>query len=206
MEDQHLTQQNFAQRIDISAATLCNIFNGKTNPSLGIVDGIHRSFPHVNVYWLLYGTPPMYDNEPAEGDPTGAMAASGDPSVAQGVAAAVGSEGSGGAGLSALAGTLPGTAGAGSQTSGGGQGGSLGGKMMEPSLDFGAEGKQPQRRGGKYAASPSLFDQQSTVGVNATPKNMTHTEIKYIDKPQRKITEIRIFYDDQTWETFVPKK
>lgn len=30
--------------------------------------------------------------------------------------------------------------------------------------------------------------------------------IKYIDKPQRRITEIRIFYDDQTWETFIPKK
>lgn len=30
--------------------------------------------------------------------------------------------------------------------------------------------------------------------------------VKYIDKPQRSITEIRIFYDDQTWETFVPKK
>ncbi len=26
--------------------------------------------------------------------------------------------------------------------------------------------------------------------------------IKYVDKPQRKITEIRIFYDDGTYETF----
>ena len=31
-------------------------------------------------------------------------------------------------------------------------------------------------------------------------------KVKNFDKPQRKITEIRIFYDDQTWETFVPKK
>ena len=30
--------------------------------------------------------------------------------------------------------------------------------------------------------------------------------MKYFDKPQRQVTEIRIFYDDQTWETFVPKK
>ena len=50
MEDQHLTQQNFAQMIGISTATLSNIFNGKTNPSLSIVDGIHKSFPQVNVY------------------------------------------------------------------------------------------------------------------------------------------------------------
>lgn len=32
------------------------------------------------------------------------------------------------------------------------------------------------------------------------------TMVKNFDKQQRKITEIRIFYDDQTWETFVPKK
>lgn len=30
--------------------------------------------------------------------------------------------------------------------------------------------------------------------------------VKSFDKQQRRITEIRIFYDDQTWETFVPKK
>lgn len=29
---------------------------------------------------------------------------------------------------------------------------------------------------------------------------------KNFDKVQRNITEIRIFFDDQTWETFVPKK
>ena len=37
-------------------------------------------------------------------------------------------------------------------------------------------------------------------------KNLSRTEVKYIDKSQRRITEIRIFFDDQTWETFVPKK
>ena len=26
------------------------------------------------------------------------------------------------------------------------------------------------------------------------------------DKPQRRVKEIRVFYDDQTWETFVPSK
>lgn len=30
--------------------------------------------------------------------------------------------------------------------------------------------------------------------------------VKTIDKTPRKISEIRIFYDDQTWETFIPKK
>lgn len=34
----------------------------------------------------------------------------------------------------------------------------------------------------------------------------SYAETKNVDKPQRRITEIRVFYDDQTWESFVPKK
>lgn len=36
--------------------------------------------------------------------------------------------------------------------------------------------------------------------------SMQFMETKNIDKPSRRITEIRVFYDDQTWESFVPKK
>lgn len=43
-------------------------------------------------------------------------------------------------------------------------------------------------------------------GVQDPSSNSVCTNTKYIDKPQRRITEIRIFFDDQTWETFVPKK
>ncbi len=37
-----------------------------------------------------------------------------------------------------------------------------------------------------------------------TPQPVVKETIKYIDKPQRKITEIRVFYDDGTYETFSP--
>ena len=30
--------------------------------------------------------------------------------------------------------------------------------------------------------------------------------VKIYNNRQRKITEIRVFFDDQTWESFVPKK
>ncbi len=46
-------------------------------------------------------------------------------------------------------------------------------------------------------------------GQNNNAKNATsfHFEAeKNAVLPQRKITEIRVFYDDQTWESFVPKK
>lgn len=70
----------------------------------------------------------------------------------------------------------------------------------EATLDFGTD------EAAASPTSPSLFDQPQAHGVNRTPKNIAQAAVKYIDKPQRKITEIRIFYDDQTWETFVPKK
>ena len=40
--------------------------------------------------------------------------------------------------------------------------------------------------------------------VNSTPSPAPQIQevVKYIDKPQRKITEIRVFYDDGTFETF----
>lgn len=50
------------------------------------------------------------------------------------------------------------------------------------------------------AATPNLFSQPR----NAAPQPQQYV-VKNVDKQPRKITEIRIFYDDQTWETFVPK-
>ena len=52
----------------------------------------------------------------------------------------------------------------------------------------------------------SINESQNSRNVSAQTKDIIKTEVKYIDKPQRNITEIRIFFDDQTWETFVPKK
>ena len=52
----------------------------------------------------------------------------------------------------------------------------------------------------------SINESQNSRSVSPQTKDIIKTEVKYIDKPQRNITEIRIFFDDQTWETFVPKK
>ena len=77
-----------------------------------------------------------------------------------------------------------------------GDGGSNGGQIVQnPMLDF----DQPQ------APTPSQ-PPYSFNSVKSTPSNIERTEVKIIDKPQRKVKEIRVFYDDQTWETFVPEK
>ena len=187
MEDQKLNQQSFAQLIGKSTATLSNIFNDRTKPTLDIVDAIKKKFPQVNTEWLLFGTPPMYINK-VEG---GVAASSSGASTSAG---SMGAEDSldmyGGASASAGMGAQGGMPGA----------GGMAGDAMEPSLDFGADGQDSS------PASPSLFDQPQMHGVKRTPKNIANAAVKIVDKPQRRITEIRIFYDDQTWETFVPKK
>jgi transcriptional regulator with XRE-family HTH domain len=146
MESQHMTQQVFAQFIKISPATLSGIFNGRTNPSLNIVEAIKNSLPSISTDWLLFGNGPMYI----------------DVSKGESVASTGGSADS-----------------------------------KEVMLDF----ETP-------STAPSIASQTGgfVQGVNSTPKNMEQFIVKNIDKSQRKITEIRIFFDDQTWETFLPKK
>ncbi len=57
------------------------------------------------------------------------------------------------------------------------------------------------------AVRPStLFDQTSYKGGLANSGSNEKNVVKIINNHQRKITEIRVFFDDQTWESFVPKK
>lgn len=75
------------------------------------------------------------------------------------------------------------------------------GSAGEQMLDFGESG----------AAGYQQNSQMPPVGNNvASPRTSQHsamrTDIIYKEKESRKITEIRVFYDDQTWESFVPKK
>lgn len=70
---------------------------------------------------------------------------------------------------------------------------------------------------------PSLFDENPVIpagepgesknrkemGLESSknaPKEIVKQEIRYIEKPARKITEIRIFFDDNTYETFRGEK
>lgn len=65
-------------------------------------------------------------------------------------------------------------------------------------------------------SSPDIIE-NSQSGPDALPSNMAKSvneeakenivpEIVYRDRPVRKITEIRIFFDDNTYETFIPQK
>lgn len=135
MRSQHMTQQTFANFLGLAPATLSSIFNGRTRPTLNIVEAVKSKLPGVSTDWLMFGTGPMYRDEENSSTDEGAS-------------------------------VIP--------------------PALEPVFDFGMS-----------PAAPS-----GDIGQRNTPKEM----VKIIDKPQRKITEIRIFFDDQTWESFVPKK
>lgn len=181
MDEQHLTQQSFAQLLGISPAQLSGIFKDRTKPTLNIVDAIHQKFPQINLSWLLYGVEPMYiNNVSPQPDGLAEMSVS-DPTQpnVESLSLAFDDDDSS--------------------------------VVNEPSNGHFASEAQTSLLGspqtsGSQGSQNSLFATPQNGGVNNTPKKTVQETVKYIDKPQRKITEIRIFYDDQTWETFVPKK
>lgn len=146
MDDQRMTQKEFAQFTGISEGSLSGVFNERTRPTIQMIETIHEKLPNISVEWIMFGTGSMYITEKSQTPSNDA------------------------------------------QTS----------EKNSPLLDV-----------QNSSLTPSLFDDskstRAAVGEGVL-SNVGKTIVKYIDKPERKITEIRIFYDDQTWETFVPKR
>ena len=153
MESQHMTQQLFADYIGQSPATLSSIFNGRTRPTLNIVEAIKKKIPNINTDWLMFGSGDMYlvQNTPSQDLFSGEDITPDTHPIEQ-----------------------------------------------NAMLDFDAS---PQI--GSQNAPQTL---QNINSVRSTHPEIVREEVKYIDKPQRRVIEIRVFYDDQTWDTFVPAK
>ena len=152
MESQHMTQQVFADYIGLAPATLSSIFNGRTRPTLNVVEALKRKIPNINFDWLMLGVGPMYIDK------------SNDEAVQE----------------------LPDE----NQESRP--------RIENPMLDFDpAPSPTPQNAPQRVAFVNS---------VRSTRAETEREDLKIIDKPQRKVIEIRVFYDDQTWDTFVPAK
>ena len=157
MESQHMTQQVFAQFIEMSPATLSSIFNGRTNPTMNIVASIKKKIPNISTDWLMFGTEPMYlDVQQSSLTPVSTP-------------------------------SLPSNSG------------------QEQILDF--DQIPPSSPEGAVSAPHNPSSQSSrTNSVRNTRLEMMREEVKNADKPQHRIMEIRVFYDDQTWDSFVPAK
>ena len=68
--------------------------------------------------------------------------------------------------------------------------------LFDESTFFTPEGTEERENRKEMAPKKPLY----------APKEIVREEIKYIEKPARKITEIRIFFDNGTYETFRPDK
>lgn len=71
----------------------------------------------------------------------------------------------------------------------------------QTTLDFDDPQNTPQNTPQKQPKSVSI-----QTSVKNTPINQAEKVVKIIDKPKRNITEIRVYFDDLTYESFVPKK
>ena len=148
-----MTQQEFADFIGTTPATLSGIFNERTRPTLSIVEMIKKKIPDINTDWLILGNGDMFrQSSEVQNDKV----------------------------LNANTGRFS------------------GGQLKESMLDFGPESSPTPPRIGQ---TPSFSN-----GVVNTPANMLRENLKIVDKPKRHVTEIRVYYDDQTWESFLPSK
>jgi hypothetical protein len=77
--------------------------------------------------------------------------------------------------------------------------------VVESMLDF-SDNAQPSPEARPSSFNFSVSTNNNSNSVKATRTNVVREEVKTIDKAPRRVTEIRVFYDDQTWESFVPAK
>ena len=156
MDSLGLSQQDFAQKLGISPASLSNIFNGRSKPTNNHVQAIHRAFPKINTNWLMFGEGVMLD---ANGNDSQNPDATNSPATSDSVFSANLNDG---------------------ENVGSNKG--MEGMELFSTLPNSAGGTQNKER-------------------QAAPKVITETKII-----RPKILEIRVFYDDQTFESFVPSE
>lgn len=144
-----MTQQEFSDYIGLAPATLSSIFNGRTRPTLNVVEALKKKIPNISIDWLMFGSGEMFNT------PQGENLSIDNP---------------------------------------------VNDSLFPESqmLDF----DHPQ------SPTPQNGSQIPPISnsVKTTRPEIVREEVKTVDKPQRRVMEIRVFYDDQTWETFVPAK
>lgn len=141
IQEESLTNAEFAEKIGISTSSLSHILTERNKPSLEVVMRIHKAYPSINLNWLLYGEGEMKVVEEGTTDGNSRLYSNENPENASGY--------------------------------------------------------------------PVRFDFRNE-NASSTPgngmQNTVKEEIKYIEKPHPKIVEIRIFFDNGTYQVFRPEK
>ena len=178
IEREGMSQSQFADFIGVNRPTLSHILAGRNNPSMEVVMKIHQKFPKINILWLLDGVG-SYEGDAMADYPSSTLTED-QVADAEGMALYERME------------------------------------QLQPSSSSAAS-SQPQSRfyQGELFAENAIFASES-MGASKNRKEMllqtpqkapylSDTQLEYAKKSlQRKIVEIKIFYDDGTYETFKP--
>lgn len=173
-----MTQSQFADFIEVNRPTLSHILAGRNNPSLEVLMKIHQKFPKISMSWLFDGTGSYCEDDVLTDHPNPS-------SVSEQAACADTDDDS----------------------------------CLQPESAWAPSsalpGEQPKSRiyQGELFAENAVFASENT-GASKNRKEMplqttqkapylSDSQIEYAKKSlQRKIVEIKIFYDDGTYETF----
>ncbi len=175
MLDKHLNNTQFCAKVGIVPGTLSHILSGRTNPTLNILRNIKSVFPDINPDWLFFDDGPMYKSDDSKSSNLDAEGLDTD------YINNVENEDTAASDFVQQ-------------------------DLFAQSLTRGASVKQ------------SVFGQQNDVQrshrtntpeASAYPVNISElvqeTVKQQMQRPQRKIVEVRIFFDDGTFETFGAK-
>lgn len=77
---------------------------------------------------------------------------------------------------------------------------------IEPVFDFEGGGSNDMFSQTNEQRQPASAQRQQFAAHRPQPVHEAKPEIRYVERPQRQITEIRVFFDDGTYESFSPKK
>lgn len=175
MDHYGLQQQAFAMKLGVSPATISSIYNGRTKPTNNHVQAIHREFPEINTNWLLFGEGDMILHSVDQ--PT--MASPG--SIEQNIVSAD----------KEISPTFPPS------------GSEIPMFFSEDMVQTAppVQNAQPVHVPPQRAMPAQGAPQRPAVGRASAAYQ---TNANQFDKEPRRVKEIRVFYDDGTFEVFAP--
>lgn len=197
IQEKKLTNNQFCSMTGISPASLSHITSGKTNPSLSTLRSIIAGFPDLSPMWVLQGEGEMYRNpEATASSPTAAGGEVEFPErSAVGSASPMVSKSNdlfGGDGFADAFSFKP----------------NFSSQNPKTAPRVGASVVQSPQGG---AASPvDLAKMDGALRTNdggiahiqALAEATAAAAVRHYQRPQRKIIEVRIFFDDGTYESF----
>ena len=180
IQEKHLNNSEFCNEIGISPGTLSHIRSGRTEPTLNILRSIAYRFSDINPAWLFYDEEPMYKNAIS---PTPENEDTDTTYINRHATEETEMDDPQLSLFAPLANSTPSS--------------QANHNIGMPSSMAGSapQGSATSRRVTQSPVAPSPMNVQEIVAET----------LKQKQKPMRKVVEVRIFFDDGTFETFSSK-